>query len=159
MKQNSTRRGFTLIELLVVVIIIAILAAIALPQYQKAVMKSHLAEYEISLKTLAQAKDICLESGGESSCDDNENLDVEVSACNPLPGYFSSCQYVAHTVGPNLPGVVGDSNTWFMYVLRQDWAGGHWPFVGLVCWIEVAQKQNCLKMGFTECDSDFCARP
>ena len=48
-------KAFTLVELLVVVLIIGILAAIAVPQYQLAVDKTHLSKLQIQVKSIKSA--------------------------------------------------------------------------------------------------------
>ena len=53
----KNKQAFTLIELLVVVLIIGILAAVALPQYTKAVEKSKATQALALIKTVVQAQD------------------------------------------------------------------------------------------------------
>ena len=62
-------RAFTLIELLVVVLIIGILAAVAVPQYQKAVEKSRATEALVIIKALAEAEQLFYLANGDYSYD------------------------------------------------------------------------------------------
>ena len=82
---SNIRQGFTLIELLVVVLIIGILASVALPQYQKAVEKSRMAEAVILVKAIADANQIYYMANGQyAGIGDLELLDINI----PGTAYF-----------------------------------------------------------------------
>ena len=70
-------QGFTLIELLVVVLIIGILAAIAVPQYQKAVMKANLHKGIPLVESLYQAQQAYYLANGNFAAD-VDDLDVSI---------------------------------------------------------------------------------
>ncbi len=84
-RDDEGRRGFTLIELLVVVLIIGILAAVALPQYQKAVGKARAVEVMTFLKNASNAMDVFVLQNGfvdKNFKTDMDALDIEIPLAN-----------------------------------------------------------------------------
>ena len=81
-KNLQNRTGFTLTELLVTVVIISILAAMAIPMYERAIEKSHRTEVSATLLRLSEAKmrlmqnmDISHFSGGSNPSFKAKSLD------------------------------------------------------------------------------------
>ena len=79
MNKRCFKGGFTLIELLVVVLIIGILAAIALPQYNKAVRKSRAVQGLATLDALVKAEEAYyLANGRYASEEQLDQLPLDV---------------------------------------------------------------------------------
>ena len=82
--------AFTLIELLVVVLIIGILAAVALPQYQKAVYKARAAEAVIMLKAITQSEEVYYMANGHYT---SAITDLDVQVPDELIGSYGTASF------------------------------------------------------------------
>ena len=153
------KKAFTLIELLVVVLIIGILAAIALPQYQKAVDKSRAMTVISALKAIKDAQEVYY-LANQDYATDFDLLDVQ------LPGgeiktktanyveYQDGTKYYIQVLGTGkaasvigyAKGMAGISNLEYYFDHHTDTTETPGPFLSCGGFTERGRKL-CISLG------------
>ena len=142
--------GFTLIELLVVVLIIGILSAVALPQYQKTVLKSRAAEaWSVLATTRTAAMAYCLENPSYRGDISNikNSLSVEIPTMKKFSQPFGAVDCTEST--PMLDIHV-------LYQGEKEFSLALNKYGQRTC--GTISSQGCKDLGFTDSASgDYCA--
>ena len=102
--------GFTLIELLVVVLIVGILAAIALPQYQRVKVKTDIMQVNMLLRDVYKAEKMYYLANGTYTRDIRD-LDVVIKN-SPRSGGFSGWRFDVYR---------GDIETYLWGIVYRNW--------------------------------------
>lgn len=109
---NKTQQGFTLIELMIVVAIIAILAAIAIPQYQNYVNRSAVTRAVGETAAYKTAIEDCL-AQGTTACANAPATVADPTNFNAIANTVSEEARIVGTLGTGAPTAVQSTTvTW-----------------------------------------------
>ena len=162
-------KGFTLIELLVVVLIIGILAAVAVPQYNKAVWRARNAQLKAVIKTIRQAQDSYFMANGQYAGNFNE-LAVDLPLEAPVQATGSS--YVLEDIcslaikgsdsirrGKDFQVVLSSTDLTSSSGIGAVWTTGPYKCTGFT-WNTSSQRLICLesRLKSTVSPGEFCEK-
>ncbi len=162
----KNKQAFTLIELLVVVLIIGILAAVALPQYQKAVWKARNAQLKTAVQAIARAQQAYhLANNAYATHFGELDIDLPLDAPTVSAGIGNTCRINAAGTdslrqGKNFDVILNGAGTY--HNVTAVWTDGPYKCQGFVWHLEGDEGIQCMEHGVEGYKlatlGDFCTK-